>query len=171
MNHHTGHNHQREGQHLGSPQPTNDQRHRSGDTLPNTTGTPTSTGRAQIHTQGRRRTEVIRSSRQPPPTPPRPPTTSAALRPRDRSAKLERQADRGRQLPQTTAKLASGAVTCDENHPRHLVRTEWSPGTDTQQRATATPCRSEKLDHRHHHPWSRLELIVGGCMDVAVQMN
>jgi hypothetical protein len=89
-------------------------------------------------------------------TPPRPPTTSATLRPRDRSAKLERQADQGRQLPQTTAKLASGAVTCDENPPRHLVRTEWSPGTDTQQRATATPCRSEKLDHRHHHPWSRL---------------
>jgi hypothetical protein len=124
--------------------------------LPNTTGIPTSTGRVKIHTKGRRRTEVIRNSRQPPPTPPRPPTTSAALRPRDRSAKLECQAYRGRQLPQTTAKLASGAVMCDENHPRHLVGIEWSPGTDTQQRATAIPCRSEKLDHRHHHPWSRL---------------
>jgi hypothetical protein len=61
--------------------------------------------------------------------------TSTALRPRDRSAH-KRKVDRGRQPPQTTARLASGVASRDQIHPWHLVRRRLAPRTDSHQQAT-----------------------------------
>jgi hypothetical protein len=75
MNHNTNRDHQkREGLTLRLPSTNQRPTTRKLRHPAQTTGSPTSTGRAQIHTRGCRTMEVAHSSHQPPPTPPRPPT-------------------------------------------------------------------------------------------------
>jgi hypothetical protein len=57
------------GEHLGSPLPHQRPTTRESRHLAQLAGRPTSTGRAQIFTRGRRRMEATRRSNRPPPTP------------------------------------------------------------------------------------------------------